>query len=150
MKKVLEAGKYLVVVAVTFSLAASVAAFLWGGLKTVEVIVALVTTHGKAPHLSIDLIALMDAFLIATALLIFSFGMYELFIEDLSLPAWLVIHNLDDLKHKLSSIIILVLAVTFLEHLVAWTDALDTLYLGLAVAAVSATLIAYRSLGHKE
>ncbi len=150
MKRVLEASKYLVLIAVFFSLAASVAAFVWGGVKTVGVIISLVTSAGKAPHASIDLIALMDTFLIATALMIFSVGLYELFIDDLSLPSWLVVHNLHDLKQKLSSVIILVLAVTFLEHLVEWKDPLGTLYLGLAVAVVSAALIAFISLGHKE
>ncbi len=150
MKRVLEASKYLVLIAVFFSLAASVAAFVWGGVKTGGVIISLVTSAGKAPHASIDLIALMDTFLIATALIIFSVGLYELFIEDLSLPSWLVVHNLHDLKQKLSSVIILVLAVTFLEHLVEWKDPLGTLYLGLAVAVVSAALIAFISLGHKE
>ncbi len=150
MKILLEKSKYLVLIAVLFSLAASVAAFVWGGFKTVELIISLVSSSGKSPHASIDLIALMDTFLIAAALLLFAVGMYELFIEDLSLPPWLVIHNLHDLKQKLSSVIILVLAVTFLEHLVEWKDPLGTLYFGLAVAFVSAALIAFISFGNKE
>lgn len=150
MKRLLENSKYLVLIAVFFSLAASVAAFLWGGLKTVEVIILLVTSAGKASHASIDLIALMDTFLIATALFLFSVGLYELFIEDLSLPPWLVIHDLHDLKLKLSSVIILVLAVIFLEHFVEWKDPLGTLYLGLAGAIVSASLIAFITFGNKE
>ncbi len=150
MKKLLEKSRYLVLIAVFFSLAASVAAFLSGGVKTIEVIIALITSAGKASHASIDLIALMDTFLIATALFIFSVGLYELFIEDLALPSWLVVHDLHDLKQKLSSVIILVLAVTFLEHFVEWKDPLGTLYLGIAVAVVSAALIAFISFGHKE
>jgi uncharacterized membrane protein YqhA len=92
----------------------------------------------------------MDTFLIATALFLFSVGLYELFIEDLSLPSWLVVHDLHDLKQKLGSVIILVLAVIFLEHFAEGKDPLGTLYLGLAVAVVSASLIAFITFGHKE
>jgi len=92
----------------------------------------------------------MDTFLIAIALLVFSVGIYELFIEDLSLPEWLVIHNLHDLKAKLGSIIILVMAVTFLKHLVEWRDPQGTYYFGISVAVVSAALIAFSHFGKKD
>ena len=70
----------------------------------------------------------MDIFLIATVLFIFAMGMYELFIEKINLPEWLIINNLHDLKAKLSSVIILVMGITFLKHLVEWTDPQGTLY----------------------
>ena len=54
-------------------------------------------------------IALMDGFLIATGLLIFALGLYELFVHDLALPEWLMLHNLHDLKVRLSSVIIMVI-----------------------------------------
>ena len=46
-------------------------AFLWGLLKTLTVIVNLVVSHGKDPLAAINLIELMDIFLIATVLYIF-------------------------------------------------------------------------------
>lgn len=150
MKIVLEKSKYLIVIAVVFSLAASVAAFLWGAMKTASVLIHLATTAGKTPLAAIDLIGLMDTFLIATALFIFAVGLYELFIEDITLPQWLVVHDLHDPKAKLSSVIILVLAVTFLEHLVEWKDPQGTFYFGLAVAVVSGALIAFSYFGHKD
>jgi uncharacterized membrane protein YqhA len=92
----------------------------------------------------------MDVFLIATALLIFAIGLYELFIGDVPMPKWLVIHDLHDLKAKLGSVIILVLAVTFLKHLVEWKDPQGTLYFGLAVTLVSASLIVFGHFGGKD
>ena len=150
MKRILEKSISLVLIAVITSLIASVAAFAWGALKTIMVLLHLVTSFGKDPSAVIELIALMDTFLIATALLIFAVGMYELFIEDIKLPEWLVIHNLHDLKVKLGSVIILVMAVTFLEHLVEWKDPQGTLYFGVAVALVSASLIAFGHFGGKD
>ena len=92
----------------------------------------------------------MDSFLIATALLIFAIGLYELFIEDVAMPKWLAVHSLHDLKAKLASVIVLVLAVNFLSHLVEWRDARETLEFGLAVAVVSAALIAFGHFGGKD
>ena len=150
MKTLLEKSTYLVLIAVVFSLAASVAAFLWGAVKTVTVIIHLAANYDKSATAGIELIALMDTFLIATALLMFSVSMYELFIQDLVLPTWLEVRNLHDLKAKLSSVIILVMAVAFLEHLVEWKNPQDTLYFGLAVAVVSASLIAFSRFGEKD
>lgn len=150
MKILLEKSIYLVLIAVVCSLAASAAAFVWGAVKTAGVVWHLMTNLGHDPSAGISLIALMDTFLIATALLLFAVGLYELFIREIALPAWLVIRNLHDLKVKLSSVIILVMGVTFLEHLVEWKDAQDTLLLGLAVAVVSAVLIAFSRFGEKE
>jgi uncharacterized membrane protein YqhA len=60
------------------------------------------------------------------------------------------LHGLHDLKARLSSIVILVMAVAFLEHLVEWKDPQGTLLLGAAVALVSAVLIAFSKLEEKE
>lgn len=150
MEKILEKSKNLILIAVVSSLAASIAAFLWGAAKTATIILNLVTSYGKDPLAAIALIELMDTFLIATALFIFAVGMYELFIKDINLPKWLVIHNLHDLKSKLGSVIILVMAVKFLEHLVEWKDPQGTLFYGIAIAVVSASLIAFSHFRGKD
>lgn len=150
MEKILEKSRNLILIAVISSLVAAFVAFIWGAFKTVMVILNLFISHGKDSLAAIALIELMDTFLIATALFIFSVGMYELFIKDINLPEWLVIHNLHDLKAKLGSVIILVMAVTFLKHLVEWDDPQGTLYYGIAIAVVSASLIAFSQFGGKD
>lgn len=117
MEKLLEKSKNLILIAVVSLLVASVVAFLWGAVKTITIILDLVISYGKEPLVATSLIELMDTFLIATAFFIFAVGMYELFIKDINLPEWLVIQNLHDLKAKLCSVIILVMAVTFLNTL---------------------------------
>ncbi len=150
MKKLIEKSKNLFLIAVASSLAASAIAFLWGMAKTISVIIDLVMSFGKDPLVAIDLIKLMDIFLIATFLFIFAMGMYELFIDNISLPEWLIITNLHDLKVKLGSVIILVMSITFLEHLVEWRDPLGTLFFGIAIAIVSVSLIAFGYFGEKD
>jgi uncharacterized membrane protein YqhA len=146
MNRLLESSRFLILIPVFSSLLAALAAFVWGAAKTVAVIGSLIASSGKDPLAAVAFIELMDAFLIATGLLIFALGLHELFVHDLTLPEWLTLHNLHDLKTRLSSVIILVMTVAFLEHLVEWKDPQGTLFFGVAVAVVSAALIAFSKL----
>ena len=150
MNKLLQSTRYLVLVAVLCSLAAAIAAFGWCGVRTYQVIRDLFAESPHGSDVSVAFIALMDTMLIATGLLIFAIGLYELFIAELEVPAWLKLRTLHDLKARLSSIIILVITVAFVEHLVQWRAALDTLLFGVAVAVVSAVLIAFGHFHDKE
>ena len=150
MKRLIEKSKNLFLIAVGSSLLASAAGFVWGLIKTLIVIMEFILSYGKDPLGAIALIEVMDIFLLATVLFIFAMGMYELFIESITLPEWLEINNLHDLKVKLSSIIILIMGITFLKHLVEWTDPEGTLFFGIAVAVVSASLIAFGYYGGKD
>ncbi len=149
-KKSIEKSKSLILIAVTSSLLASTAAFVYGMIKTFTIIANFVTSYGKDALGVIALLGLMDTFLIATVLFIFAMGMYELFIDSIALPEWLIIRDLHDLKIKLSSVIILVMGIIFLEHLVEWKDSLGTLFFGTSVAVVSASLIAFSHYWQKE
>lgn len=108
----------------------------------------MAATHGEDPLGAVELIGTMVTFLIAAALFIFSVGPYALLIEDVAMPAWLIVHNLHDLKAKLESV--LVLAVIFLEHLMAWKDTNGTLYFGIAMSLVSVSLIAFSYFSYKD
>lgn len=139
MGRFVAASRYLAFIAVVFGVAAAVAAFGWGSFKTVKVIVHLV--HADTDGMAVALVQIMDAFLIASGLLIFALGMFELFVGELPLPKWLVIRDLDDLKRKIIGVVILVMAVSFLERLETREDPRDILYSGVAVAAVIGALV---------
>lgn len=115
MENLLSKSKHLILIAVAASFVASATAFLWGAAKVVFLIVNLVKSYGKDPVTAIALIEVMDTFLIAAALLMFAAGIYQLSIEAVSLPEWLVVNNLRDLKAKLSSIVVLIMVFTFLK-----------------------------------
>ena len=150
LKRMLERSRYLVVIGVVSSLVASLAVFVWGLVKTGAVVLGLLRTGGTDPLTVVRLIELMDKFLIAVGLYIFAVGLYELFIGDLDLPDWLVIHDLHDIKSRLSQILILFMAVTFLEHLVEWKEPLATLYFAVAITLVMGALIAFNRVVGKE
>lgn len=150
MKRILEQSKYLTLVGSVALLAAAVAAFGWGAVKTYNVISLVITSAGQASAITVELIELMDAFLIATALVIFAASLHELFLGNLNLPDWMLAHNLHELKAKLSSIVVLVMAVKFLERLAQWQDPQGTLFYALAITVVSAALIALSQFGGKD
>lgn len=145
LKFILEKGKYIILLAVVSTFLASVATFIWGTIKMITNVVTLITgliTHEEI-NSGVHMIAALDSLLLAIVLYIFSIAIYELFFGEINVPEWLVIKNLDGLKEKLASVIILILAVTFLEHLVEWKDAKETLMFGVSIAAILIALVFY-------
>jgi uncharacterized membrane protein YqhA len=141
----LNGSRYLVIIAVLGSLAAAAALFIYGAAETVSVIshtIAKMDISSKgAKQLALSFIEIVDLFLLGTVLLMIALGLYELFIDNkLKLPEWLQIRTFDDLKNKLVGVVLVVLAVLFLGHVVAWDGSRDLLGLGLAIAAVIAAL----------
>jgi len=153
MKFILERSKYLALIGVIALLFAAVAAFAWGTLKTVNTISLVVTSLGRDKAITVEFIEIVDSFLIATALLIFAVSLYELFIDKLDLPEWTataVAHNLHELKTKLSSMVVLVMGVKFLEKLLDVKDTVGLMQIGIATALMSAVLIAFGYFGKKD
>lgn len=139
--------RYLVIVAVIGIGLQAVATFGWAAAITVDFIDDLVrTTAWQQDDTVVELLQVLDLYLIGTVLLITSIGLYELFIGDVQLPQWLVIRNLSDLKAKIVDVIVLVIGIKFLEKLVKGGEAIDILWYGLASAAVMAVLIGWNTL----
>lgn len=140
MSRVIASARYLALAGVVFSLIAALAAFAWGGLKTVLLLTKL--AHGDVDGMAVGLVQIMDAFLIGAGLLILAFGLYELFVGEMEqLPAWLNIKELDALKAKLAGVIVMVMAVTFLERLESQGDTRGIMEAGIGAALVSGVLV---------
>jgi hypothetical protein len=95
-----------------------------------------------------------DLFLIGATALISGLGFYELFIGDIRvggrdlMPGWLAMHDLNELKSRVVSMIVLVLAVTFAEEAVASPKPLDLLEFGGGVTAVIIALAVFLRWGN--
>lgn len=150
LKILLERSRYLALIGVVSLLVAALAAFIWGTIKTVNVAILIIQTAGKDSAITVELIQAVDGFLIATAILIFAVSLYELFIGKLDLPEWMLASNLYELKVKLSSMIVLVMAVKFLEGLLESKDPMSILQTGAAISLMSAVLIAFGYFGKKD
>jgi len=150
MKLILERSRYLVLIGIFSLLMAAVTAFVWGTLRTINTVLLVFRPAGTDSGIIIEFIEIVDGFLIATAILIFAVSLYELFVDSLNLPKWMLAHNLYELKAKLSSMVVLVMGVKFLQKLLDMKDADDLLKNAIAISTVSAVLIAFGYFGNKD
>jgi uncharacterized membrane protein YqhA len=100
-------------------------------------------TGRNVEHVGVQFIQITDIILLGTVLYIVSLGVYQLFVDPkikTTLPAWLHVGDLGDLKRDLLSVTVVLLGVTFLGEVVEWRGDDDILALGGAVALVVAAL----------
>ncbi|MBT3347666.1 MAG: YqhA family protein [Thiotrichales bacterium] len=95
------------------------------------------------------IVEIVDGYLLATVLLIFALGLYELFISKIqaaegteSSSNVLLIKSLDDLKARLAKVIMMILIVKFFEHAVSmhFASPLDLLYMAGGIALIGLAL----------
>jgi len=95
----------------------------------------------------------VDLFLVGATMLIAAIGFYELFVGHASadrqhgLPDWLVMRDLDDLKARVVSMLVMVAAASFVNAVVDFHGGHDILFLGSAVAVVIGALTLFLRLG---
>lgn len=97
----------------------------------------------------VSVVSAMDLYLIATVLLIFGIGLYELFIsridqieEEEKSSGILKVHSLDELKEKLLKVIHVVLVVYFFKYAIKieYNNILDLLYLAIGIVLIAASI----------
>lgn len=144
-RRVLASSRHIVTIAVVSTLVSSLVLLLSGVLLEARVVIdtlrefSVSAQGGKA--LALGLIDATDVFLIGIVLFVVGLGLYSLFVDDtLPLPAWLEMHNLDDLKGQLVSVVIAAIAVLFLGEAVKWDGQRDVLGFGGAIALVVGAL----------
>ncbi len=136
-------SRYLMLAGIFGLLVGAVEACCWSAINAYHVVVALL--HGEQYSSGVvGLLHMLDAFLVAAVLLIVAIGTYGLFIAPLDdVPDALVVPSIDVLKTKFSSVLVLLMTVTFVEHLMSWSDPWNTLVFGGAIAIVAVALIGY-------
>ncbi len=95
------------------------------------------------------IVGALDAFLVASVLIVAAFGLYELFVGKIEAaersevaPRLLKIESLEDLKQKVAKLLVVILAVEFFKQAVnlSYASALELLYLAGAILLVSLAL----------
>ncbi len=96
-----------------------------------------------------EVVAIVDGYLLAAIMLIFSLGLYELFVNKIDFAEGsefaerlLLIRSLDDLKDRLANVILLILIVKFFQLALStkYKDVLDLLYLAISVILIAGAL----------
>jgi uncharacterized membrane protein YqhA len=162
----LWASRFMVILAVVFGLLGAVILFAVASIDIFVTAKYVFTTYMTGAHpdkfhqdVVGGIIGAVDLYLIGVVMLLFSFGLYELFISDIDAAKddkgndnqILAIHSLDQLKDKISKVIVMVLVVGFFQKVgyTEYTGALDMLYFALSITAVSVGLYFLGKVGKK-
>jgi uncharacterized membrane protein YqhA len=146
LRRMMTSSRYVIFFAVFGTLLASVALIVYEAFVVAETVLDVLqegylVSPKAGKSLAVGVIEALDVFLIAIVAYIIALGLYALFVDDtLPLPRWLKIHDLEDLKEHLLSVIVAVLAVLFLREALARSGDLDLLRLATALAIMIAAL----------
>jgi uncharacterized membrane protein YqhA len=149
--------RFLALFAVIGSMVAALSLFLKGTIEICQGVIGLMHSVPYFVPTAVDdkivilaFIPAVDNYLFAMVLLIFSMGVYELFIskidpavrEAFSHPRWLKIDNLDDLKTQISEVVVMILIINFFQfsYTVPLVSPLDLVYFGGGILAIGASL----------
>ena len=152
LRKILEHGKIIAIISAATLFVSSVLLVLFGVYAMIETVINILLhfkDYGFA-QITTKFIGIMDIHMVAIMLYIFAIGMYKLMVGSLIVPDYVKIETIDDLKSKLASILILIIAITFTKELVEWKNPLDTMYFAIAIALVGGLLIFYIKSKGKE
>jgi len=150
-------SRFVILAAVVGSLFAGFAIFYIATVDVVYLVVHVMHYAGladdarKVLHDSTvtHIVEVVDGYLLATVMMIFSLGLYELFISDIdqahgskASSKILVINSLDDLKSRLGKVILMILIVTLFEEALNMklNAPIDLLYLGASIALIALAL----------
>lgn len=158
-EKFLWSSRLVVLTAVISSLLASLAMFYMATVDSLFMIAHLVDYANPAMEATTrtslhaktvtHIVEIVDGYLLATVLLIFALGLYELFISEIDIAGEaetssniLLIKSLDDLKARLAKVILMILIVKFFEHTVSmeFSSPLDLLYMSGGIALIGVAL----------
>ena len=168
LERIFENGlwstRFMVLLAVIFGLVGAIILFVVASVDVYDTAGYVITTymHHAHPEHFHDIvvgkiIGAVDLYLIGVVMLIFSFGLYELFISEIDAAKCdagndnkiLAIHSLDQLKDKISKVIVMVLVVGFFQKvgLTEYNGALEMLYFSISITAVSVGLFFLNKVG---
>lgn len=150
-------SRLTVIIAVVFSLIGALIIFVSASFDVWHTVVDAINFfmhHGantEAFHSKLlsQTIGAIDLYLIAVVMMIFSFGLYELFISDIDDAEnttvgsrILSIHTLDELKDKIGKVVVMVLIVGFFKRVLHmnFNTPIEMLYFSLCILALSLAL----------
>ena len=142
--------RYITILAVILSIISAFTLIVIGSWDIIEAVIfynpLLDASISSNNELLFKLISAIDLFLIGIVLLIFGFGIYELFVSEIDFAnskfteSTLKIRDLDQLKNKIIKVIIIVLIVKFFEKVLKFsenfTTPMDILYFGLSILSI--------------
>ena len=150
LEKILWNVRYITFLAVLLSIISAFSLIVLGSWDIIQAVIfynpLFDDSISNNNELLFKIISAIDLFLIGIVLLIFGFGIYELFVSEIDFAnakfteSTLKIRDLDQLKNKIIKVIIIVLIVKFFEKVLKYsenfTTPMDLLYFGLSILSI--------------
>lgn len=128
--------RYVTFVPVAFAFLGSLIMFGIGAVHSWRAVARILVDNGSveeanaaAVQVPLSLIKAVDASLLGLVLLIFSYGIYDLFIRKLEpgerrgrRPSWMRVSSMGELKVTLAEVVLIILVITFFELVMSNID----------------------------
>ncbi|MCS3901379.1 YqhA family protein [Methanococcus voltae] len=144
-------SRYIVILSVIFGIISAISLFLAGSYEVIHTVIEItsdkiITLEELHNGLLMGIIGSIDLYLIGLVLLIFSFGIYELFVSKIDI-AWedgkakniLEVFSLEELKAKILKVIIMVLIVSLFQKVLVMEilTTFDVFLIAIAILVLS-------------
>ena len=143
----------MVLLAVLAVLFVSLSLFLHGTLLAVKSVwdawAGVFRGHMESRDLTVQSLEIVSVMLKAVVFYLIGVGLYSLFIAPLNVTVALGVETFHDLESKVISVVVVIMAVTFLEHFIRWENPLETLQYGGALALVVGALVLFQLFSHR-
>jgi uncharacterized membrane protein YqhA len=144
MRQILGLTRYAVIVPAIASIIGALLLMAQGSIEMIIVVYESVAAHAYLKDTIVAVLTAVDAILLGTVLLVIGYGLYELFVDpELTVPDWLQVRDLDDLKSKLIGVVVAIIAVVFVGVFVDSNRADEVLAYGLGAGALVAGLAVF-------
>jgi uncharacterized membrane protein YqhA len=151
MKTIIEKSKYLNLIIVITLLLTFVFSLLWGAAQAVKAWRIIILSMGQSPDIILFILKLVDTFLIVIVIYILAVSIFRLFVSEEELPGKWVARSVPELKSKLSGVIVLVMAIHFVEVMLdEGIVGLEKLWQAIAISLVALVLILFSYVGASQ
>jgi len=123
LEAILFKSRFTIILAIVSTMFTSIFLFIWTMRNF-----TLFITHTKElteQEIVINIVTWIDLFLLGIITLIVSFSLYEMYIKPasskLELPKTLVVRSLEELKSKLTSVVLIILIISYFKYSISLT-----------------------------
>ena len=151
--RLISQSRFIVLIAVLAVMLVAVSLFLLGSWQAViglrNAWVSAFTGDMSTKSLTVSFLETVTIMLKAVVFYLIGVGLYSLFIAPLNITVAMGIESLTDLESKVISVVIVILATTFLEHFILWEKPGETLQFAGSLALVVVSLVLFEHISHR-
>jgi uncharacterized membrane protein YqhA len=147
-------SRLIVVLAVLAVLLAAFSLFLLGAWLSVSTVWSTwrdaASNDVGSTEIVVRFLEIVTVMLKAVFFYLIGVGFYSLFIAPLNVTVALGVESLNDLESKIISVIVVILAVDFLERYIGTENGIDIVYSAVSLAVVVAALVFFKTYTNRE